>query len=159
MNGIPTVLRLWLMGTACGVACGIVAAWAIALVLAVSAGGPVDSLGDLLVDVAVVLILGGIYGGTIGFFLGCPTGLFAGVVMTVMLRLVEPVKAAWNTVITVLAGQLLAEIAFYGLPGAGGVWWYLVVPAITVIPLTLVIRAAARDASAPATRHRDTLAA
>lgn len=158
MNGVPIVLRLWLMGTACGVACGILTAWVIASALAVSAGGSFD-LGGVLVGVALVGYLGAFCGAFAGAAFGCPTGLLAGLFLVKLLPPLGPRAATWVTVIVVMASQVTIGVAVFGLPESSTLWVYVLVPAITVVPLTLATRAAARDASARTVGRRDTLAA
>jgi hypothetical protein len=105
-----------------------------------------------------VAYLGALFGGAAGFVLGCPTGLLAGLVLAVTLKAMMPVAAAWTTVAVVLFAQVGAGIAIFGAPTQNTWLAYAVVPAITVVPLALATRKAARDNSGSTMAHRDTLA-
>ncbi|MCW2750198.1 MAG: hypothetical protein JWR83_1308 [Aeromicrobium sp.] len=154
MSDVSPVLRLWLLGTGWGVACGIVSAWLVALIVSWSGCGD-----NFFISFAFIAYIGSFYGAAVGFVLGCPTGLLAGLVLAAVLRPAEPGAAVQKTVVLVLLGQLIAEAAFLGVPDRSRVWAYLVVPAITAIPLTLATRRVARDVSTDSATHRDTLAA
>lgn len=157
MNGVPAVIRLWLMGTLWGTACGVASAWMIALVLAIGDGGALD-LGGFLIGVVVVAYLGGFYGAAAGLVFGCPTGLLAGIILWALSPLLGPRTVTWVTVVLTLASQVAIGVAVFGPPVDGSLWIYAFVPAVTVGPLTFATRAAARDTSVRRVGHRDTLA-
>ena len=160
MNGIPTVLRLWLQGTLWGTACGIVSALVYLAGMYVVFGSDDGSVGDLLMGFGLVVYFAVFYGAAVGCVLGFATGLVAGLALAAMLRLAEPRAAVWSTVALVLLGQAVVAVAIFGVPdGPSALWMYAVVLIITVVPLTLATLGAVRDVSAPPNRHRDTLAA
>jgi hypothetical protein len=158
VNSIPIWFRLWLLGTLWGTVCGVASAWLWALWASV-AWGRSDGINDVLVSIALVAVLGAFYGGTVGFILGSPTGLVAGLLLTVLLRVAAPRTAARSVVVLVLLLQLWAGLAIFGAPTRGSWWAYVLVPAITVVPLALTVRGAVRDGSRRTIDHRDTLAA
>lgn len=153
------VIRVWLLGMTWGTVCGIVSAWVYLAGLYIDLGSDDGSFGQTLMAIGSGLCLAGLIGAALGFLLGCVTGLAAGLVLAAMLRVARRVVAIGATIAAVLLAQIAAGVAFAGGVDTGSLWAYFVVPAITVIPLSVATLRVGRDLSTDAARHRDTLTA
>lgn len=160
MNGLPTWLRVWLAGMWWGTLSGVLTALGVIALLGLSSAGNdwLDWSGanDVVLGLIAAVVFGSIYGSVIGFFVGCLTGLVAGPVLEVALWRLAPKAAVPATVAFVLSIQFCIGAAL-----TEDVWWVnLVVPAISLIPMWLVMRRVVRELEdAVPARRRDTLAA
>ena len=96
-----------------------------------------DASVGFVVGVALMVVMSAVVGALVGMVCGFLSGGLAAAVLTVLLRITSPKIAARLTGVIVLVAQTAIGLAIV----EHRVWWTaLIVPAVSVIPLTIAIR-------------------
>jgi len=141
MDDLPIWLRTWTCGILLGAASGVIAAMGLLGVLAVTGatenGVYSDASVGFVVGVALMLVMSAVVGALVGMVLGFLSGGLAAALLSALLRITSPKIAARLTGVIVLVAQTAIGLAIV----EHRVWWAaLIVPAVSVIPLTIAIR-------------------